>query len=162
MQAIKVHYEVARDLDVPAHVAVAFFHDPTALARCTPHVTAYERVDSATVDYTLETQRDLGLTFTPRYRLHYVWETPRTLTWATVPVDGATVEVAARVQFVELSSERCRIVVEERIAFSLPVTFITAKIVQVMARRESARDMETLLQAVDTALTERALVEATA
>lgn len=160
MQEIEVHHEVTHDFQTPVHGAIGFFREPTGLARCTPHVTAYERVDATTVDYTLETHRAFGLTFKPRYRLHYVWETERTLTWSTVPIEGGTVQMAARVQFLELSPERCRIEVEERITFSLPVTFITAKIVQVMARRKAARDMETLLRTVDAALTERAAVEA--
>lgn len=70
------------------HDFVAFFHDVAALARLTPHLAAFDRIDAATVGFTLDTHRDLGLEFTPRYRLHYTWETPRTLTWCTVPVDA--------------------------------------------------------------------------
>lgn len=157
MQAIKVRYEVAHAYPVPASEVAVFFHDVAALAPLTPHVTAFERLDAATVDFTLETQRDLGLEFTPRYRLHYTWETPRTLTWHTGPVEGGNVEVAARLQFIELSPSSCEVRVEETIGFTLPVTFITAKIVQVIAKRESTRDMHTLLERVHAALAQLAL-----
>ena len=162
MQAIKVRYEVAQAFDAPVHDVVAFFHDVAAFARLTPHLAAFERLDAATVDFTLDTQRDLGLEFTPRYRLHYHWETPRTLTWRTVPVEGGNVEVAARLQFTELTAMTSTVSVEETIAFTLPVTFITAKIVQVIAKRESTHDMHTLLARVHAALAERRVPEAVA
>lgn len=155
MQVIRVSYEAARNFDAPAHDVVAFFHDVAALARLTPHLVMFDCIDAATVDFTLETQRDLGLEFTPRYRLHYAWETPRTLTWCAVPVEGGNVEIAARLRFIELSGRTCEVRVEEAIAFTLPITFITAKIVQVIAKRESIRDMQTLLARVQAVLTVR-------
>lgn len=162
MQAIKVRYEAAQAFAVPVHQVAAFFHDVATLARLTPHLAAFERLDAATVDFTLETQRDLGLEFTPRYRLHYSWETPRTLTWRTVPVEGGNVEVAARLQFIERSGATCEVRVDESIAFSLPITFITAKIVQVIAKRESTRDMHTLLERVQSAVATHRVAEAVA
>ena len=58
----------------------------------------------------------------------------------------------ARVQFHETAAGHTRVTVDEYVTFNLPITFITAKIVQVMARREASRDMENFLWAADQAI----------
>ena len=155
MQAIKFRYAVAHAFDAPAEAVAGFFGDPMALAQCTPHVVSACPVDARTVDYVLETQRDLGLVFTPRYRLQYAFETPRTLLWRSVPSAEGNVEIEARVQFIEQplqATNVTQVAVEERVSFPLPVTLITAKIVEVIARRQSANDMSQLLAAAERAL----------
>ncbi|AVP97217.1 hypothetical protein C7S18_08415 [Ahniella affigens] len=146
MQAIKFQYEVEHVFPHAVEHVVAVFQDLLVIARCTPKVAAYERISAQTLDFTLQTQRELGLEITPRYRLQYSFETPRTLTWQSVPGPERNVEVDARVQFAALDATKTRVTVSERIRFDLNISLITAKIVQVIAKRESSQDMLALLR----------------
>ncbi|MBN8739119.1 MAG: hypothetical protein BGP24_09875 [Lysobacterales bacterium 69-70] len=159
MQAIEYRYATERTMPVPAEAIARAFHDLRLMARCTSDVETFECGDDDTARWTLTTQRDLGIVFQPRYGVRYIWETPRTLSWRTMAQESDTVALDARVQFIDLSPTHSRVCISEHVQFSLPVSFITAKLVRVMAARQTLADMNGFLERMEAAVVTQTMAQ---
>jgi hypothetical protein len=146
MQSIEFEYAVTFGFAGGKDSVVALFSDVENLIGCTSELESCVRVGHSTYAWTLAEKRELGLVFQPKYTLEYIWEGDDRLRWSTVGYEAeSNIQISACIDFVEDAPGSCRVHVQESISFDLPISFITAKIVKAIARREAESDMKGLL-----------------
>lgn len=159
MQAIKFRYETEHKFQSPISEVVEFFRDLENLAYCTADLESFRLIDEHTAHWTLKTKREMGLVLQPIYQLVYEWESPKTLCWKTVGCADGNTEINARLQFTAASATTTRVSISEAVEFMLPVSMITAKIVRVIASRETVADTQKFLRRMDERLMDARTVE---
>lgn len=153
MQPIEFEYAVESEFACDADSAISLFSDIDNLIRCTSGVERCDRIGDSTYAWTFVEKRELGLVFQPRFTLDYAWDGEGRLLWSTIRHDAeSNVRVSACVDFSAIAPARCLVRIRERIGFELPVSFITAKIVRAIARREAESDTKDLLHRMQESL----------
>ncbi|MFZ5635599.1 MAG: hypothetical protein ACOY82_03330 [Pseudomonadota bacterium] len=154
MQPIEFSYDVEHRFDATKEEVGSHFRDVENIARCTSDVETCIRVGEGTYAWTLVEKRELGLSFQPKYVMNYVWEAADRLHWTTLGFeDKSNTSIFGTVAFIADTDESCIVRVSERIAFDLPISLITAKIVKAIARRESLSEMRSVLSRMNSLLT---------
>jgi len=157
MQSIDFEYMAASKFPFDCELVAAFFADVDNLIRCTSDLESCVRVGDSSYAWTLVEKRELGLVLHPKYVLDYVWEGGHRLRWSTAGHEAdSNLRISACVDFIPNGSDACVVRVRESIAFDLPVSFITAKIVKAIACREAEADMVGMLERLSMSL-ERSL-----
>jgi len=157
MQSIEFEYLTTWRFPSDCESVVAYFSDVGNLMRCTSDLESCVRVGDSTYAWTLVEKRELGLVLHPKYVLDYVWENNRRLRWSTAGHENeSNLRISACIDFTPDGADACSVRVRESVAFQLPISFITAKIVRVIASREAEAEMQGMLERLSASL-ERSL-----
>lgn len=153
MQPIEFEYVATTRFAGGKDSVAALFSDVDNLIGCTSGLESCLRVDRSIYAWTLAEKRELGLVFQPKYTLVYMWEGDDRLRWSTAGHEAeSNMRISACIDFIDDAPGSCLVRVQESVSFELPVSFITAKIVKAIARREAETDMKGLLDRLNDSL----------
>ena len=151
MKDIRVAYQVERKLHAPLSDVGLYLRNIENIARCTPGVVEFTRINKNTARWQLETIRDMGIVFSPHYTLVYDFDTENSLGWHSI--DG-NVSIRARLTMIPLTATETLVKVEEEVVFQLPISHIMAKLVSTIATKMSRNDMDKTLRNIEDNLIE--------
>lgn len=143
MQEIKLAYEVEHTIAAPQSEVLAFFSNIHNFRACTADVVDFEVVDEQTSKWRLETKKELGMCFTPKYTLRYEYELDNVVRWRSI--DG-NVRIDAMLKLMSIDNQNTHIMVREEVSFMLPISAIMAKIVKTVAAIETRKGMLDVLK----------------